>query len=92
MTQGITSRQEPGCAHGIVIAMIYLRITDHLQQRPSEHLAFGKLWENVLQANTAAHLSGFHVQPELSLDLLTYGAGSQGTCPGLYSFSKCHRR
>lgn len=50
-----------------VMGMIYLRITDNLQQRPSEHIEFGRLWENLLKANTAAHLHGFHVQPELSL-------------------------
>lgn len=62
--QRMRSNQEPGHAHGIVMGMIYLRNTDNLQQRPSEHLEFGKLWENLLKANTAAHLHGFHVQPE----------------------------
>lgn len=38
--------------------MIYLRITDNLQQmnQPFEHLAFRKLWGNVVKASTTAHL------------------------------------
>lgn len=77
-TQGMRSNQELGCAYGTVMAMICLRIPDNLQQRhrPSGHRAFRKLWGNVLKASTAAHLNGFHAQPELSLYLLAYRAGS----------------